>query len=505
MGALPTATEWDLFLAHAGKDESRALELYRCLGDDRRVFLAAVSVPPGASWGNTIRDALRASHTIVVLLPARQVDSAWYLQDEIASAVQIARADPLRRIIPVLLDDGGDPCREAISLPYGLQHVQPLSVAKAGGMAGIARILLADAPHVAGSAQSRPPPPLPAQPVLFGRDDEIETVTAMIVDRAARQTMIAIDGLGGVGKTALAQHIAARFRTAGTFGRVIWVTAKTAEFDGATTVPRRGPSVSFQHILSVIAAQYGFTRELEAKMALVEKTFLARERLQSDPCLLVVDNLETIHEPSYLLADLQDLLDRSRAVLTSRFSLTDNSAVRSLTLRGLSREASIRFLRHELSARRPQAEVEIDDESLAAIHAATGGLPLAMNLIVGRLLRTASPLHLLLGKLRDVSQEDEGGVYGRLYAFIYADLWTALSEPARLLLVKMWVLPLQGSSVDKIRFVSEQDEGSFFPAMEELIGASLLERASGPAGQLYSLHPMTHHFVGHLRGRPAVR
>jgi hypothetical protein len=493
--------EWDYFLAYAKSDKEKALELYRHLESRFLVFMDQERILPGARWDKCISQALAASRNIVFLL-SEESDASWYLGDEIARAVELLRESPtLHRIVPVLLAEG-----KPLRLPYGLQHLSPIDALAVGGMAGVARRLMdlrrsdrrPPVPSAAFEAEV-PSPSIPARPLLFGRDLEIDSVMNSLVDRASPQSMIALDGLGGIGKTALAAHVAERIRETGFFHRVVWVTAKMEEHDGSRTVRREGAAVSMPYILAVLATQYGFAQELEAASTLADKAFLVRRHLRPEPCLLVVDNLETVGNYRYLLADLQGLLEESRAILTSRVSLLDHSAVRSFTLPGLPLEASVQLLRHELSTRSPGEAADIDDASLESIHAATGGLPLAMKLIVGRLLSTAQPLDRLLRNLINVDWSDQGSVFQEFYRFIYWDSWGRLSEEARDLLAAMTMIPpLQASPVDLIQRISRQDEETFYAAMEELLGASLLERSGGLANRSYSLHPITHHFIQHL-------
>ncbi len=500
-----SSVEWDFFLAYAREDTADALELYRHLGQSHRVFFDQTSIRSGMRWDAVTSDALKATETIVVLVPSRSHES-WYLDDEIARAVKLAKENPARyRIVPVLLDrkerreEGEVPW-----LPYGLQAVNPIHASRVGGMSGVARILLADSrPRQRNSTASPPsgsdgqqPAPL-SHSILFGRDREVGTILNLFTDRTAPQSMIAIDGLGGVGKTALAAYVARRAQEAEIFSRIVWVAAKQEEFDGSMIVPlHQGPLITAHHIVAALAAQGGFTQALEGKNTLTEKIFVARQHIQSQPCLIVIDNLDSVQNHRHLLVDLQGLFEESRALLTTRFSLADSSAVRSVTLQGLALAASLQFLRHELATRSPGSEGEIGEGSLEAIHAATGGLPLAMKLIVGRLLSTASPLDVLLKNLRNVNWADQKSVYQQFYRFIYRDVWERLPAPAKILLVKMYVLPpSQGSPVDLIRKVSGQRDEVFYAAMEDLIRASLVERSGGLGSRGYSLHPMTHYFV----------
>ncbi len=108
--------EWDFFLAHASADRNRAESLYEALRTDHRVFLDTHSVHPGDDWARTIQRALGSARFTIILISANS-EKAHYLQDEIRTAIQLARQDAKRRrVIPVFLD--GFPS-DINAVPYG--------------------------------------------------------------------------------------------------------------------------------------------------------------------------------------------------------------------------------------------------------------------------------------------------------------------------------------------------------------------------------------------------
>ena len=122
---------YDLFLAHPSADKPSARALYDLLQPDVRAFLDERSLPPGADWDREIPAAQRASRGTVVLISSH-ADTAWYLRDEIVTAIALHRsAAAAHGLVPVLLEPGA-------TLPYGLSHVQAIDAAAEGGLAGVA-------------------------------------------------------------------------------------------------------------------------------------------------------------------------------------------------------------------------------------------------------------------------------------------------------------------------------------------------------------------------------
>jgi hypothetical protein len=130
----PSDARYDLFLAHPSVNKPSAHALYDLLQPDVRVFLDARSLAPGERWDQQIPAAQRASRATVILISSR-ADRAWYLGDEIVTAIALHRAAPAAHaLIPVLLEPGA-------ALPYGLAQIQAIDATAEGGLTGVARRL----------------------------------------------------------------------------------------------------------------------------------------------------------------------------------------------------------------------------------------------------------------------------------------------------------------------------------------------------------------------------
>jgi nucleoside phosphorylase len=150
---------YDLFLAHPSGSQASARALYELLQPDVRVFVDERSIAPRARLDQAIPDAQRSSRASVILISS-EADAAWYLDDEIVTAIRLHRAAPeAHLLVPVLLDDSA-------SLPYGLRHVQTIDAAASGGLAGVAARLRQLAARLRKEAAS-----VPASPGVSGGSD----------------------------------------------------------------------------------------------------------------------------------------------------------------------------------------------------------------------------------------------------------------------------------------------------------------------------------------------
>lgn len=154
---------YDLFLAYPPAGRASVQALYRLLQPDVHAFLDCVSIAPG-SGERGIATAQRGSRGTVILISI-EIDAAWYLGDEIVTAIALHRAAPdSHELIPVLLEPG-------VSPPYGLSIVRTLDAVAVGGLDAVATQLRA---IVTGLRRRLAAPPLlPERVAKRGRCDPL--------------------------------------------------------------------------------------------------------------------------------------------------------------------------------------------------------------------------------------------------------------------------------------------------------------------------------------------
>jgi len=151
-------SRYDFFIAYATPDRRQAERLTWYLQDDScEVFLDEQVVRLGALWQPKVREALEASRVIVVLV-STHADDAFYQQEEIVRAIQLARdKSRAHTVIPVILEKLP---QGAVSMPYGLSSLQAWDATRPGCLQRVAvelvawlkeRQLNANQPKVAGA------------------------------------------------------------------------------------------------------------------------------------------------------------------------------------------------------------------------------------------------------------------------------------------------------------------------------------------------------------------
>ncbi len=334
---------------------------------------------------------------------------------------------------------------------------------------------------------------LPGKPYreLVGRDVLVDEIMAALSDPSGKW-IVGVDGMVGIGKTALAREIVDRCLSEHLFDAIVWEQSPKEEF-GAR---KEAGSFSYESALDAIARQLGFLDVLRLKAT--EKEARVKALLQSQRVLIVLDNLETAKESQdKITSRLQLLLKPSKALLTSRIRFKGD--VYAIHLDGLKEDGALNFIRQEAEEKRNARIDTAQPAELKQIALSTGGSPLALKLVVGQVEHL--PLKVVLTQLQQVrvpehaSAEDD---YYRFYKAIFFPSWHLLSKDGKGLLISMsHFAPSVGGTFEAVKATSDLAEQVLTPCIDELWRLSFLE--VGDSANLkkvrYYLHALTQYFV----------
>lgn len=311
---------------------------------------------------------------------------------------------------------------------------------------------------------------------LFGVDPLCQEVTAHLDQQ--RHYIISIQGIGGIGKTTLTDHIVRSWiPVASNLHDVIWVSAKqqTIHPGGIT-----GSAIRIN--LSSLFNDIGDMLEDDAvlRQPLPQKINRLATKFRNEPYLVVIDNLETVEDFQELTQWLSKLADPTKFILTSRENVPALAPVTYIKLTELDRNDSLALIEH--TAHKHQ----VTGFDVEAVYKLVGGNPLALILAVSQ-MQEIPPSQLLTGiKLGTVEE---------IYRYVYWNSWQALSQEARQILLAIQRSGDKATWKSIIRRTKIEDT-KVIMAMQQLIRFSLVQTpAQSTQGGFYSIHRLTSTFL----------
>lgn len=320
---------------------------------------------------------------------------------------------------------------------------------------------------------------------LFGVDAARRNLAEQLRDESG-PGFISIEGLGGIGKTALARAVAHTLAHDSHFEGISWVSARQTWLnDQGIILDAPDAATSLVDIVNRLATQLGLA-EL-AGLTVSEKLERLALFLGSSRYLIIIDNLESVSDVDALLPALMPLARPARFLLTSRESMSRYPVVSCFKVPSLLLDDSRALIESEL--RRHGQDTALTRQEVAALHEVIGGAPLALKLVASQMSRW--PLSVLLDDMRRAHRNAPGS----LYTFIYQRSWLALGDDARRLLLSLLTIAPDGEDIDWLRLMSFLPPDEFDAALAQLLAYSLLLPVGSPDAPRYRLHRLTATFL----------
>lgn len=355
-------------------------------------------------------------------------------------------------------------------------------------------------------AERRPPIPFQAPPEVpnwVGREEETWELLAafcqgMEAGRApvaaitgqTRHTLAGLVGMAGIGKTALAIHLAHRLRDHYPDG-VLWLRLRQPD----------GTPADLMRLLADVAAAYGLGEATEGQRTLEARAGFVRSLLARQRALLVLDDVVENHQLDYLLPGGETCA----VLVTSRRTALPTLLGRpSIRLDRLPRDDAAALFHSALQDRNPQ-RLDAELEALAQIIELCDGLPLALAICAGWLAKDQRrPLSSLRARLADAQHRLDTLKHAdkevrAAFDLSYADLGEPLKRCFRRLAV--FASPTFGAeAVAALLGLGDGTKtGEAEDLLAELLALSLLLPAEAHADR-YRLHPLLADYAAeHLR------
>lgn len=219
---------------------------------------------------------------------------------------------------------------------------------------------------------------------FIGRKAEMARLLELLSPRHAAH-LISVDGIGGVGKTALVLEAAYRCLWASTgevpdpkaptFDAIIFASAKQHYLTPHGILRRQQAQRTLRDIFREVART--LDRPDITHAALEDQSDRVRDALARQRTLLIVDNLETVEDREDILSFLYDLPSPVKVIITTR----EQALFSPIRLDQLSEEESLQLIRHESQ----EKGITLTDEQIHALHQRLGGIPAAIVYTVGQL------------------------------------------------------------------------------------------------------------------------
>lgn len=323
--------------------------------------------------------------------------------------------------------------------------------------------------------------PAPSYTKLFGRD-RVEKSLSDELMAAETPWLVAIVGMGGIGKTALADKVVRQIIPTMRFEDVMWLHAE----GGALYGRNDSPTLTFEQILIDLLKQI-FPGD-PVPPALEQQIYRARNALKLSPQLVIIDNLESEEDIAFLMNKLYDLTNPSKFLLTTRTLASRRAHVVNIELDELTFAEAKAFVQYHGQESGITAVSEVSDEELQVIYDLTGGNPLALKIVISQL--DTIPLPRLIQGLNQSYSTEVDDMYKR----IYWHAWRTLTPQAQKLLQAMNLVS-EAADADYLLAISELEEGPLWRSIEELRQRSLLDVQGGIQEKLYRIHPLTRSFL----------
>lgn len=320
---------------------------------------------------------------------------------------------------------------------------------------------------------------MPRRPYFVGREQELQAILHSLQPNS-RTFIVGIEGIGGVGKSALAIETCYRCIESDLFETVIWISAKEAILTLHGIEPIIPEAKSLSDILITIGMNLG--NPTIGNLSIKDQIRRAYNLLARRTTLLVLDNFESLSklEQRDILEFLRNTPMTMKVVITSRERVSDGQIIR---LQGLSFEESNVLLDWESR----QKHIHLTKDESKYLIDLTGGLPLALLWVQGQIAVLGYSVTQVLDKL---SLDADLPILQ--YCFNHS--WSLLGqEDAKKVLFTLALQPDAVSRAALKEIADIEGKDGLENAVSELLQMSLIEHDS--ENDYFSILPLTRRFV----------
>jgi len=323
--------------------------------------------------------------------------------------------------------------------------------------------------------------PNPEYGQFVGRDVELKELMRQLCPYPHSQhAVITIDGVGGIGKSALALEVAHRYlRREGVasdecFDAIIWTSAKQTVLTAEGIQAKKYALRTLRDIFNMVATT--LEREDINNADDEQRSNVIRKALTLQRTLLIIDNLETVDDEA-VLEFLRDLPAPTKAIVTTRHRIDVAYPIR---LKGMPKDDAILLMQQECKKK----NANMSPDQMLILYERTGGVPLAMVWSIAK-MGLGYSIESVIAKLGEPSSD--------IARFCFEDAGSMIrGKEAHTLLLALGLFATNGS-----REALGETAGLGKNVIGRDEGLVLLEKLSlvNKSGDRFSLLPLTKSYV----------
>lgn len=285
---------------------------------------------------------------------------------------------------------------------------------------------------------------------------------------------------GGVGKSALVEWVTYEFYRSRKFEAILNLSAKETALTNSGIRPCRRSLYSLDNLLDHIIACFGENIPNDFD----EKKRLATDILSLGPMLLVLDNMETVTD-GRIISFLQQLPQETMAkiLMTSRHKT--GGWEYAIPVNELGFEEAKVFL--SIKSMEMDVDFPNDDTTCRKVLEISGGLPLAMQWIIGRYKLERN----ITSVINDMQSKDSP-----VLEFTFRNIWNKLSSDAKAILAVITIFE-EPPTIQQIAIATEWSLERIEKGLAELGDVTLLthltQQSDGKV--VYTALPITLNFA----------
>ncbi|TGK04031.1 hypothetical protein EHO59_10980, partial [Leptospira semungkisensis] len=320
---------------------------------------------------------------------------------------------------------------------------------------------------------------------FVGRKEELLELEKCIAHR--RHYLTALDGIGGVGKTAISLkfcHNILLFEKSSElyFEYIIWVSAKNTVLKNGKISPLTQAFEHLNQLLDIILEVTGFHEYKEYDQ--IKKTKVIYQIAEETRLFIIIDNLETIRKDNLkaIWDFLYDLPLPTKVLLTSReFHFDVNQHV---NINNLSYSDSSEFISNYcLSTGLQMKKIEQYSNEIISL---SSGLPIALSSILGQIYLGKS-----FASIKNAISKNEDD----LTKFCFEGQYKLLDEDHRKILL-LFCLSTDDLNHDALSYILEGDlKTSIFDLTNQLKALSLITVVYNQEIESYTVLPLIKKYI----------